>query len=593
MQARRTIAREHRAALWCGPVVLALAVFSVVAPGLAQATDYYACDCQGDADGDCVPGNDANTGLSPAQAWQTWNHTRVAAADNKAACGDRFLFCKGGHWEHAASGQTIQWYDRDTKLDCRTPEQGGGSANVEMSSYVPPWASGDEARPKIEETSGSSDLLSFGLAYDMKGFLIDGLHLYCNPNIGGENGIYIVTGDSDSGWITIQNSIIEGFAQAMYTKAGWGGVPQHVVLRNSSVINNVHQGIMGSENRSLLIENNYFENNGCGPGRDPDTCLLDHQIYVNDSIGLTIRGNEFTRNSVDDNGDCRSVAVMRNSGSNVIVEDNWIHEPPDGAGTGCWGFGGTLGTGVGGCTNCIFRRNRVTNYKDGFHFSATDGAIFENNVIEYESGYDGNACNAMSFPSSSPVSNDMTIRNNTILINGSTNCTARGIYRRVDQGNSHSVYNNVVVINDGDSDGECFHYSNAVSPGFEEIDNNLCFFESGSSGSYAYDAAGGTRYTTIADWRSGTPWGDDSMEADPDLDASGRVTSSSSSVVNAGKASTTTTAMSPTCDATPGFWVGSCGAPPARVDLPDIGAFEFGGTGATPPPRPASPFFWE
>ena len=111
---------------------LKTAVFANV-PHVPTATTYYVCECDNEADGDCVNGNDGNVGDAIIAPWRTFEQARIQFGN--LAAGDAILFCQGGAF--AASNTNDRWvnYNCTTATPCT------------VADYTPPWASGDENRP--------------------------------------------------------------------------------------------------------------------------------------------------------------------------------------------------------------------------------------------------------------------------------------------------------------------------------------------------------------------------------------------------------------------------------------------------------------
>ena len=55
-------------------------VMVVTIPGSIISATYYICDCETNADPDCVPGDDANPGTSVEQPWKTYDKAQGSFA---------------------------------------------------------------------------------------------------------------------------------------------------------------------------------------------------------------------------------------------------------------------------------------------------------------------------------------------------------------------------------------------------------------------------------------------------------------------------------------------------------------------------------
>jgi len=516
------------------------AVFANV-PQVQTATTYYVCECDNQADGDCVNGNDANIGDSVNAPWRTFEQAR--SQFSSLAAGDAILFCQGGAFD--ASNTNDRWVN----TNCTT------SAPCTVADYTPHWASGDENRPIIWRTAQADGfaLEDGGNAEHEEGYIFRNLDMRC---VGCNRNGFFLYNDIDD--VLIDNVSIDGFTIGVHAAGSnncnvndpdCDGLNERLTVRNATIINNERQGHLGGNN-GLLIEDSYFENNGNGT-------VFDHNIYVSNADDMVIRGNELYRSSLNESGNCGGVPLVGHGVmDNLLIEDNLIREDIGKAEQGCWGI--AIDAGYGSAeqfSDVVIRGNRVENVGNtAIGVSSCIDCVIENNVIIHEQVF---GVTGIAVPDRSPgvgdaTTTNVTIRNNSLSISSS----GRGI-SVIDEGNSHQIVSNAIRYSGSNNGWDCLR-ATLPAASYEAIDYNVCGF---SSGSWAQG------FSALSDWQ-GQGWGQQSQEADPGFlsDTILIAGSESAAMVDAGH---------PTLSA-PTSINGII-----RDGNPDAGAYEFG-VGLTP-----------
>lgn len=488
------------------------------------ATTYYVCDCQTNADGDCVAGSDSNTGTDPAAPWQTYEKARTFY-NSSITAGDEIRFCQGGAHDMGAQVDNM-W----TTANCTANQP------CIIADYAPPWASGDEQRPILQRANDGH-----GFTILDSGHTFQNLDMRCTGCTGGSGwGFFIVENGDD---ILIDNVRLDGFTIGVHVRgciATWC-TNDRVTIRNSQFTNNSSQGFLGYGN-DLLIENSYFENNG-------DGTVFAHNIYVAGDNRVTIRNNELYRASLDGSGSCGGASLVGHGTINdLLIENNYVHEDVGKANQTCWGIGisPAYGDTAESYNNLIIRGNRVENVGNvSIETASCLNCTIENNVIVQQQSFGTTGIAVRPFGAAEDAtSNGITIRNNSIA-------TTTGIGIEVNEGSGHTIVSNAIQMTGGDTNWNCFDMPLAASS-YDLIDYNVCGF---AAGSWATSA------TDLTAWQ-GLGWGANSMAADPGFTSSTdlRPGVETAVIVNAGH---------PTLSSTVDF-VGN-----GRDALPDVGAYEW------------------
>lgn len=442
----------------------------------AQASlDYYVCDCDVDADADCVPGDDTNPGTDPSAPWQTFEKARIEFASLSG--GDAIRFCQGGSFDLAAYNGGWNNYNCSAASPCT------------VTNYQPPWASGDEALPLLRKTADGwgINLGNGGYAVQESGYIFENLYLSCpvcdlDTNA---NGIFVYNDIDD---VTIRNVTIDNFTvgvQLAGSQACDESDPncnahnERLTIQNSTFINNKRCGFIGSGN-GLLIENNYFENNGYLV-QPPNTHPTGHHIYLSGAqsptSGIQIRGNELYRNALLD-GSCDAVSlVAHGEHHDLIIENNLVREDVGEANDRCWGI--TVDAAYFDperFENVTIRGNKVMNVGNiSIGLTSCVNCVVENNVVIQQQSFDSIGIAVPNRPrgTEDAVGANVTVRNNSILF------TYRGTGIQVNgEGTNHTVVSNAIRYTGSDSSWNCLR-ANLPASSYNAIDNNICGYTVG------------------------------------------------------------------------------------------------------------------
>jgi hypothetical protein len=530
--------------------------------GVARATVYYVSDCRAGADPNCVAGDDTRAGTDPTLPWRTVAHASDQFGSMRP--GDQVLFARGGSF---------------TDGDCWWNNYNSVAANpIIIADYTPPWSSGAN-RPILTYTNtdpnNGRSILRFecnGNAHRRDGFVIRNLELHGS---GTGWGIFF-SNDVDD--ILMENLLIDGFTIGVGTEGGQTPDPgsdmtcDHVILRNSRMVNNNGDGFLGLGN-DILIENNQFENNGTAGG------IRNHNVYL-EGFGdnNVVRGNDLYRASMS-GGVCTGTSLVAHGVHNgLVIENNTVHEDVGAANDGCYGISVTVGySSAEGSPGAVIRGNRVINV-GGIGISATScpNCVIEDNVIVEEQPTDDFAGIKIPDRSRKPIDmpdTNATIRNNSVYFSAAVTGGSLGIYLG-DEGTGHVVVNNAVHYagTAGGGGGVSGFWLNLPVASYAAVDNNI--FYSPNSPNSKWE---GSRGQTLAQWRV-TGFDVDSSTANP-LFASPASPDynlsipSVSPAVNAGNA----------VNASPVDITGRI-----RDANPDIGAYEYIAGGAALPGAPTN-----
>jgi hypothetical protein len=134
-------------------------------------TTYYACDCGAGADPDCTPGAEDATGTDPASPLRSLESLRQYFP--LLEDGGAVALCRGGSF---AVENDAPWMSPSC-----------GETGCSIRDYTPPWARGDEPKPKIDAAGHD------GLSLIASNYQIQILNLALS---GGKTGVRIGRSDS-------------------------------------------------------------------------------------------------------------------------------------------------------------------------------------------------------------------------------------------------------------------------------------------------------------------------------------------------------------------------------------------------------------
>ncbi|MBK7896292.1 MAG: right-handed parallel beta-helix repeat-containing protein [Anaerolineaceae bacterium] len=445
-----------------GTAVALFTVFSQQTNAAPTAATYYVCDCQPNADGDCVAGSDANSGTNPAVPWQTVEKARTQF--NSGTAGDEIRFCQGGAFDMSGASRWVN-------ASCAAAQP------CLVADYGPPWASGDEARPILLRTvdDHAFDLSNGGSALAEGGYSFRNLDLRCPAcTDAGGWGFFLYNDVND---LLIDSVSFDGFAIGIHlagsNACGGGDVTcngrnDRITIRNVTIRNSLRQGILGGGD-DILIENSSFENNGNGT-------IFDHNIYVSGGSRITIRGNDLYRSSLDGNGRCNGTSLVGHGVmSDLLIEGNVVREDVGQANDGCWGIAITPAYGTAEAfSNVIIRGNRVENVGNvAIGTASCLNCTIENNVLIQNQGF---GMTAVAIPAQVPqagdtISANLIVRNNSIWTN-----TGTGI--ALNEGSGHTIVSNAIQATGSNAIWNCLDATLAAS-NYDLIDYNVCGFSAG------------------------------------------------------------------------------------------------------------------
>jgi parallel beta-helix repeat protein len=302
--------------------------------GTAEAATYYIADCQSGSAVGCTAGSNASaTPTNPLTPWQT--HAPVQTLINgSVACGDQFLFAKGGAWVN---------FELNLNSAAATAGATGCRDNpILIGSYDPTiWTSSDA--PIIGQNNAGVDAIIFDDVSVFGGFTIQDLNLqggwssFATP--AGQRGIVIAGNVHDV--IIRRNTIhqfgngIEGFASEDTSQR-----PTRCLVQDNIISNNARQGILWSCNYSV-IEGNTFTNTGIGCTGTP-ACAGLHNVYLSgaQSENVIVRNNILLNNVLTSGAsDCDATnLVVHGRYDELLIEGNILYQAPGTVTGGCWGI---------------------------------------------------------------------------------------------------------------------------------------------------------------------------------------------------------------------------------------------------------------
>jgi hypothetical protein len=552
-----------------------LLIFALLLVIQTLGVTYHASDCidrglPGGADINCVEGDDSRTpqeAQNPNTPWRTFGKLH-SHFQSSGQCWDEFLLAKGGAFNEI--GGTV-W--REKSLDCRTPAEGGTSSHLVIGSYTPDWASGDEERPYVVGTRFELNERIVMNGIEVEGIHWDGNNVFNVPYIRHRPTFFFISGPKTHYYL--KNNEIENYIIVLNLHRSDGDETEHYFTDYHAIGNNIHHlgsnAFISSLGNNWKIRDNWIENVGCLDQDIPvggtyiTDCVHQHVFYIN--LGAQFSGVEVTNNTIKNSNayydqaygewicgasNGRAWGTGTKITGNRLINEYTANNNCRGITTGDRQYGGDTDLEISG------------NYFEGFTVAIalheSDNTIVENNVIrlksatpfpEYEMGAVVKGINTETYTTNT------IIRNNVFYVEPHDGGVPTGdgvIHIRTSSPQDTNIASNIVYIANELSGNKCFQYDQTSDTIFEEVDNNLCYYDPGSSGTFA-------NWQSLSAWR-GTGWDMNSLEEDPmftsPLDY--LTLSSGSPAINAGHS---------TLSATTDF----LGYP--RDSQPDIGAYEF------------------
>jgi len=528
--------------MWLCRTICLIGVF-IVNPTFVLSANHYVCDCAIGADNECIAGNDGNSGLDLNSPKQSYEQARMTFTNINT--NDAVLFCQGGAWD-INSGNS-RWVNGNCDASNRCI----------IGSYLPNWASGDEARPILRRLDGANgmDFVDGGDANHEEGYLVSGLHLIGTDG-SASFGMFFYNDIDD---VDVDDVRIESF-QVGFHLAGSNpcdvndplcdGKNDNIYLSNSEIVNNREQGWLGGSDNSS-ISNNQFLNNG-------NRASFDHNIYVSGfTSDMVVRNNTLKYSALDTNGDCQGTSlVVHGTHHNLLIEGNFIEEDLGMAGFGCWGIavdGGSSSIEV--FTDLTIRNNTIKNLGNlAIGVGSCQNCWIENNIIIQNQAMETRGImtpDRVTAPEDA-ISTDVIVRNNTIYFG--LNSTGTGITIR-DEGINHQMVSNVIYYAGIQNNFNCLN-TNLTFNTFTEIDNNLCYFTN------AVNAEWADGFSDLSAWQNSSGFDGNSLSIDPEFND-----------IN-GFDFTAASAFSPMVDAGHPTLSSALGINAPRDQIPDMGAYE-------------------
>lgn len=416
------------------------------------AVDNFYCECNAGSSPQCISGLDSNDGLTIYTAKRTFG--KASSDFSSIQAGDSIKFCRGGSFTATRKHRWVNF-------------------NCSRNNICTVTDYGDPTLPKpfITQTANQSlfALEDGGNADHDEGYVFSDMNIKCSGCT--ENGTgygFFLSNDVD--YVTINNMSITGFSINVYIAGanrpnpGADDGQDFITMNRLTILNGKRQGFLGGAN-NMVLSNSYFEKNGRGNNRD-------HNIYLNRGSNMVISGNELYRSALQ-NGSCVGVSLVAHGNiSDLLIEDNYIHEDIGLAGGGCWGIAVDNGgyRNAEGFTNITIRANRVVNVGNmAIGVTACDNCIIEDNVITSQQAF---RTTAIRVPSKNRLARDLplnrtTIRNNTIYMTSSgTGIELSG------EGISHTITGNTISYT-GSGDFMCLDTPLPVGS-YDVISGNNC-----------------------------------------------------------------------------------------------------------------------
>lgn len=423
--------------------ILFSSLLLAVTASAASAQNYYICH----------NGDDNNNGRSETTPFQSYE--KAMATFNKMAAGDSILFCRGGVFPATT-------FNRLANSKC------GPEKNCTIADY------GDESKPAPMIVADGITALNFQNGGNSKpdgGYHIRNLTLISKQKA--PAGIMLFNDVDD---LLMENLHIEGFTVAVYSaganapEAGSNQANDRITLRNSKIINNKRQGWLGGCN-DCVIDNNHFEGNGFGQA------VRDHNVYIdspvksqnfyNSNIRFT---NNTLLNSTRVDGRCQGASfVVHGIIKNLTVDSNIIREEAGKVSDNCWGIavdpGNQLDESFVGLT---ITNNKLFNLGNlGIGCASCKDVLIEDNLIVDEAAVLRYAIAVPNKPEDSQKSENVTIRNNTIVANHDL---AYGI--SLGGINRIEAINNEVSLSSTDSRAKCINREDGNLK--TDVSSNIC-----------------------------------------------------------------------------------------------------------------------
>lgn len=345
----------------------------------------------------------------------------------------------------------------------------------EVGAFTAAWASGDESRPRIEQSKGHGFSFTEGGDADVEhAYHFGDLDITCSASTGEGYGFVMYNKVDD---VLLERLRTSSFSIGLYLAGSNACSPapdydvrsERVSLVRSEIIDSIGFGWLGAGNDMLLADNRFL--------RNVRGTVFDHNVYLDESSGATtgarVVRNELYRSAARDSGSCEGISlVVHGEHTDLLVGDNLIYEDIGAATQGCWGIGINAGYAeTEGFVRAIVRGNTIRNMGNtGIGISSCVDCIVENKGIEHQQPFDMFGIFA---PTGGAGANDLqmtrlTVRNNSIY---TSNGDRIGIYVG-GEGTGHVIVSNAIQADISSGSWACLSMplpTNACAA----IDNNI------------------------------------------------------------------------------------------------------------------------
>jgi hypothetical protein len=429
-----------------------------------RGTVYYYCDCGTGADANCVPGDNANAGTSPAAPRRT---IEDAVSRYNALTGTNTIaLCKGGAFDAAPTN----WLSLDNSR-CAA-----GTTCNDIREYAPmTFKNGAAPTAKPIVSNVGTDTTTFAVTGIKGGVRF--LNLSLKGDTGGptnaRHAFFFYRGAHD---VTMCNLDMDGFDMPVYNESGGDGDAKttNIKLTGSNITNSRVIGYLGGGDNTEISYNNWDGNGSSNK--------FDHTIYLGSAKEITdiqVVGNRIHGQY---GPTCLGAPMIAHAAiDGLMVRDNTVVLEASQTSPGCWGIGfnnNTNATHAQYYRNATFSGNTVINAGNlGFTVSSCPGCIIENNVIiqNWPSG-GSTGISVPAYAANVSRGDDTgtanTIRNNTVWFGPNATGTSTGIDVNT-EGTSYVVANNTVSSVQSAGTLNCFRYRLPLAS-FAFIDNNHC-----------------------------------------------------------------------------------------------------------------------
>lgn len=374
-------------------------------PLRTTGTVFYYCACGNGADPSCVPGNDANDGLSPARP-------RLSNPQDKfksIQAGQTVALCRGGAFDF------VDTYTNNGNCNSATD-------TCDLRDYTPTshpeWAADQNKRPIV---NGPRVFIANSLAGTASS---TGLRFWnLQANNGGAGGTFF---QGSSGSVVTQDLDICNVSMSGAKIAVFFGSGARWTVRNSQFASLSGHGTLGNCT-DCALEGNYFAPDSYG-----QASWFNHAIYLGGGGAVTAQRMRVTNNEIhgcpSPNAATTGTPLITSHGNieDLLVENNFIQcDHPEALTAGRINMVGIETTDGGysldtptGFPRAIVRRNRFIGFSTAISLSGAPDALVEDNVIVpmavATNETTGIEVRSKVRTSSDPVSNNVIVRNNTI-----------------------------------------------------------------------------------------------------------------------------------------------------------------------------------